>query len=42
MYHLKCMALEVWHLKEETASTHFNYAEKNQEHVVWFEDDRSL
>lgn len=27
---------------EETASTHFNYAEKNQEHVVWFEDDRSL
>ncbi|PAE08418.1 glycosylase [Terribacillus saccharophilus] len=27
---------------EETASKHFNYTVENQEHVVWFEDERSL
>lgn len=27
---------------EETASMHFNYTEENQEHIVWFEDERSL
>lgn len=28
--------------EEETASTYFNFAEENQEHMVWFEDERSL
>lgn len=28
--------------KEGTASTYFNFAEENQEHMVWFEDERSL
>ncbi len=27
---------------EETMSSHFKYTEENQEHVVWFEDERSL
>ncbi|WP_366248069.1 glycosyl hydrolase family 18 protein [Terribacillus aidingensis] len=41
--HSKIVGYDIDPIYEEgTASTYFNFAEENQEHMVWFEDERSL